>query len=117
MVTTRKTLSIIAVTGLLTAVAMNPAKADVKVHIGFGLDSIGYYDRYDGHHYNQYRHHRPKYKSRYYHKKRSHHYQSRKRYHKPKHHYRVYKHHNRPKNYRTPRHHKRYDRGGRSYRW
>lgn len=117
MTATRKHLTLIALTGLLAALAVNPAKADVKVHIGLGLDSFGYYDRYDGHnpYYNQY--HRPKYKSRYYHQKRSHYYQSKKRYHRPKHHYRAYKHHNRPHKYRTPRHHQRHDRGGRHHRW
>lgn len=90
--TLKKTGIILLVSGMLMALSVNQAKADIDVHIGFGFPVFSGY-----HHGYSHQHHNHHYKKHYY--KPKHHYK-----HKARHGYRDYGH---------SRHYKRdYHRGG-----
>lgn len=105
--TTIKMTVMLFFSGLLIALSMNPAKADVRINIGFGYPAY-YYD------------HRPSNVVQHYHTSRPanrHHYQPAKKYYsQPKHYNRSYSSYSAPRHYHASRHHPKHYGNSRSHK-
>jgi hypothetical protein len=67
----KKTGIILLVSGMLMALSVNPAKADVDVHIGFGFPVFSGYHHHGYSHHNRHHYKKHYYKPKHYYKHRS----------------------------------------------